>query len=175
MKSTKLAGQTPHYCGGLPTNYVMPNKPSEITLLTPRQALAEQRGLLPPKPTAPEPAEPRPKRFRVVSIPYKSRTHEHEGLHLTVREWSQRSGIPASRFHSRMHKGETLAEILAIPKKPRPARTPITHNGLTLTTPEWEAIVNIKAQTIECRMRAGATAKEALTWPLNKRGPWKNR
>jgi hypothetical protein len=73
---------------------------------------------------------------------------QHDGLSLTIREWSQRTGIPTGRIYGRLHLGWTFADAISSGDDRRSRR-----RG---ALPQVENVVS--PRTVESRVRRG--------WPL---------
>ncbi|MDB5659563.1 MAG: hypothetical protein JWS10_2178 [Cypionkella sp.] len=96
------------------------------------------------------------------------------GETLTIKEWSQRTGIPAFTIYSRLTLGWSEADAIAKSNeiKQIAARTKtgpklITYQGETLTIPEWSERTGIGIKVIHNRLRSNWTPERTLTEPLN--------
>lgn len=81
----------------------------------------------------------------------------HDGETLTIKQWSQRTGIPAFKIYSRLSLGWSVAEALSGP-------VVITFNGETLTIPEWSERTGLSELAIKARVREGWTPERTLTY-----------
>lgn len=80
----------------------------------------------------------------------------HDGHTRTIKQWSQRTGIPAFKIFSRLSLGWTTAKALSGP-------VVITFNGETLTIPEWSERTGLSELAIKSRLREGWTPERTLT------------
>jgi hypothetical protein len=87
-----------------------------------------------------------------------AKTLTHAGETLTVKQWSERTGIGIATIGYRLRKGWTVEQALT----GAPART-LTHAGKTLTVTEWAEATGIKDKTIYDRLSRGLSIEEALT------------
>jgi hypothetical protein len=68
----------------------------------------------------PVPATPAPAGRESLRL---SDTLTHDGLTLTIAEWSVRLGIHASTIHARLRRGFPVAQVLHVGKLPRKRRS----------------------------------------------------
>ncbi len=103
------------------------------------------------------PPAPRERRIRKRKDgrAHNAKPIEHGGVSLTIREWSQRTGVPASRIYGRLHLGWDIADAIAPGDARRNRQTPVK--------PEIEHAVN--PRTVESRMRRGWPRDLAMSEP----------
>lgn len=53
--------------------------------------------------------------------PVAAQLHEHDGLRLSIREWSDRTGINVNTIRKRLHDGWTFADAVSCPVRPKAA------------------------------------------------------
>lgn len=105
----------------------------------------------------------------------------HRGVTCSLREWSERTGIPFDTIYRRYRAGCSPEHILSLTKlrkedaqgnRPRPAtRTArlFTIEGVSKTAEEWAGERGLKLATVNFRLRQGLTIEEALQ-PLHTTG-----
>lgn len=98
----------------------------------------------------------------------------HDGETLTIKQWSQRTGIPAFKIYSRLALGWSVADALSGPNEakhiaeaPKTGPKVITFQGDTLTIPQWSERTGISIKNIHNRLRANWPPERILTEPLN--------
>lgn len=93
--------------------------------------------------------------------------HVIDGEAHTVGEWARVRGIRYNTLKSRIARGMSLAEALAVgPGVWGKTAARYTVDGVTRTAAEWAELYGIKADTLRERLRRGLTIVEAL-----ERGP----
>ncbi|MCB5409154.1 hypothetical protein [Pseudogemmobacter faecipullorum] len=65
---------------------------------------------------APLPPMPKLSPVRLQPTRTRNRRLEHGGASLTVREWSERTGISAGAIHARLRSGWTVSDALSVPQ-----------------------------------------------------------
>lgn len=91
----------------------------------------------------------------------RARTYAHDGLTLTIAEWSERSGVPKATLTQRLARGMPIGEAIN-PDLNRKNATH-THNGETRTIREWADQTGIKYETLHYRLsRLGMVIGEAI-------------
>lgn len=102
---------------------------------------------------------------------HRNRSDNHrlriDGETITIAEWSERTGIPASVISKRIHVlGWDGRRAVMTPLNIKP-RYKFTHDGLTLSTKEWSERTGIPAAVIIDRINSrGWTIEQALTTPV---------
>ncbi|TPW26387.1 hypothetical protein [Pararhizobium mangrovi] len=122
--------------------------PIEAAITTPMVAVAGQR-------------LPKPPRTRLYTL---------DGETLSIKEWSERTGIPKSTIAQRLSRGTPLEVAIDREKNPK-KNLPHTHDGETLTVAEWAAKSGISYETLSHRIRKGMTIGEALTMQKHAHPP----
>ena len=88
-----------------------------------------------------------------------------DGERLTIREWSERTGIPANVISNRLNRGWTPERAVGTPVRkrrgPRPDRSPIVR--------EWSERTGIPANIIYVRLSRGWTLERAVGTPVRPR------
>lgn len=108
------------------------------------------------------------------SKPSVQRFIAHDGETLTVRQWSDRLGIPRHTIHSRLKLGLPVARVLtpgdlrATFKGVKPSIF-ITYQNQTRTLSEWSCVTGIGVATLRHRHRRGASPARILDPRLNVR------
>ncbi|CAJ0861976.1 hypothetical protein AMST5_01446 [freshwater sediment metagenome] len=97
----------------------------------------------------------------------RGRVVTFKGEKLTLKELSERTGVPVDTIRSRLSKG-VRGDALGAPQ--RKTQT-ITFNGETRTVNEWARISGVSTATIGRRLREGLSAEEALTPGRQRRKP----
>lgn len=87
----------------------------------------------------------------------------HNGETLTLREWSERTGIKAGTLASRLQQGWSIERTLTAPTGQRYQGVKLTYNGETLSPREWSERTGIPEATIRRRMGAGIPPERVLT------------
>ena len=87
-------------------------------------------------------------------------------LVLTIREWSERTGLSIALIHSRLEKGWSIERALTAP--PRGEQTYIAFNGEIRPLTQWAREIGIGRRMLADRLDAGWPVERALTEP-NKR------
>lgn len=108
---------------------------------------------------AASPRAPRKRLARPDGKPHNAKLIEHDGISLTVREWSARTGVPMGRIYDRLHRGWTFADAIAA----RDMRT----SKQTSPKPDTKHIVS--PRTVESRVRRGWPLELAMTEPPGAR------
>ena len=93
------------------------------------------------------------------------------GERLTIREWAERTGIPANIIHVRLSRGWTLERAVGTPARKRrgPDLEEITVGGETLTVHEWAERTGIPVATISNRLNCSWTPERAVGTPVRPR------
>ena len=94
------------------------------------------------------------------------------GERLTIREWVERTGIPANIISNRLNRGWTPERAVGTPvRKRRGPRLDGTGDG-SPTVREWSERTGIPANIIHVRLSRGWTLERAVGTPARKRrGP----
>ena len=100
----------------------------------------------------------------------KARTYEHDGLALTINEWSSRTGLKRNTILSRLRLRLPMDQVLR-PVAPRS----LTYNGQTLTIDEWADHTGLKRNTILSRLNLGWPVARVLTEPVLTRRQRRDR
>ena len=86
------------------------------------------------------------------------------GERLAVREWAERTGIPANVISNRLNRGWTPERAVGTPARKRrgPDLEEITVGGETLTVHGWAERTGIPVVTISNRLNRGWTPEDAV-------------
>lgn len=86
-----------------------------------------------------------------------------DGETLTMREWSDRSGIPIENIRDRKDKGWSDKVAVWAPLRKQPRRIMLCLEGVIKTAKEWSVEKGIGLGTIYYRLRRGFTDEQALS------------
>jgi hypothetical protein len=107
--------------------------------------------------------EPKPKR---------QQTRTFNGKALTLKQWSQETGIGVPTIKYRLKRGWTVEQALTIPAKDPslycPDKRMLSHDGETHSVTEWSRKLGIGIGTINYRLKSGWTVADALTKPSRR-------
>lgn len=98
-----------------------------------------------------------------------AQTLTHAGETLTVKQWSERTGVNPHTIAYRLRQGWTVAEALSGAKTFGPEGILHTHDGKTMCVRAWSRHTGIAAGTINYRLRKGMSIGEAINAPINAR------
>lgn len=90
---------------------------------------------------------------------------EHNGLLLTVSQWSRRIGVPATTLHQRQHAGMPIERIL---EKESLTKRAITVDGVTKLTVEWMQYAGIPISSFYHWQRKGLNKEDIVRKYLAK-------
>lgn len=85
----------------------------------------------------------------------------HNGMTLTVAQWSRRLGIPAGRIHERLGYGWSSDKILSTEEFDR-KEVYLTYQGETLNLTEWAKRLGVQSQLLGVRVRRGWSVERVL-------------
>ena len=93
------------------------------------------------------------------------------GERLTIREWSERTGIPATVISSRLYAGWSPERAVGTParRRRRTGRRGVVIGGERLTVREWSERTDIPANVISNRLHRGWTPERAVGTPVRPR------
>ena len=93
------------------------------------------------------------------------------GERLAIREWAERTGIPANVISNRLNRGWTPERAVGTPARKRrgPDLEEITVGGETLTVHGWAERTGIPVVTISSRLNCGWTPERAVGTPVRPR------
>jgi len=113
-----------------------------------------------------------------------AKLHEHDGVSLTLRQWSERTGTPYRLIVDRMRRGYPIGIAIGNsfgrkgynpphyePATPSPITTRHpnarlhTFNGMTMTVAEWAAHLGISHSALRVRIMRRGSLAEALCMP----------
>lgn len=105
---------------------------------------------------------------------------EHDGLRLSVNDWSDRTGIASPTIIARIEHGWSVHDALTVPVAEytqaahRTLRTGtrvfpmLTANGVTKLLCEWCEELGCDPRTVYARLNAGWPVEKALTQPIRR-------
>ena len=114
--------------------------------------------------------------------------YTHNGMTLTIAEWSDLTGINRLLIKERLYRGYPIAVAISneygrkTPPQRAASRQPVlsreasstlgtstrtyTHDGMTKTLAEWADYAGITYDALKMRMHRGRTLAEALAMPI---------
>lgn len=92
-----------------------------------------------------------------------------DGERLTIREWSERTGIPANVISDRLNRGWTPERAVGTPARKRRGPRPDGTGDGSPTVREWSERTGIPANIIHVRLSRGWTPERAVNTPVRPR------
>jgi len=105
--------------------------------------------------------------------PANARRYTFNGETLTVRQWSERTGIPATIIANRLRKGWSIERALTEPAGSRRGTVRCdsrlyTFDGKTMTLTQWATELGIRPHTLLKRLK-NWSIEDAFTIPVDER------
>lgn len=93
----------------------------------------------------------------------------YNGKNLTIKEWSEKLGIPEQLIRSRMVRSKEPEYILQTEKNKRKDNIMITYKEKTQNLKEWSRELGISYSTLKSRIKRGWSAEQALSTSIRKK------
>lgn len=89
----------------------------------------------------------------------------HNGITLSIHEWSQAIGRPVRTIHSRMKRGWEMSKVLSPITLSTRKRALIEYEGKVLTVSEMSAMTGLSKSLIHVRLSRGWSGLDIVTCP----------
>jgi predicted DNA-binding transcriptional regulator AlpA len=94
------------------------------------------------------------------------------GETLTVKEWSDRTGLGISCIYRRMEQSPFPEVVLNTPRRHGLKPKEYEANGESMTIRGWAEKTGLSPQCINSRLKIGWTMEKAISTPVRQDGDW---